>query len=98
MDVDGMTLSNDHAVPVPVHPIDERLARLEAENILLKSIIASLAAFADPQAKVAIVRKLTGPPAALTAPALSFPAQEEVLARTARDLLRMIAAGASGGG
>lgn len=53
--------------PVDLHA---RLTRLENEVAILRLILTRLSAFADPRAKVAVVKLLTGAPQTLTGLAL----------------------------
>jgi hypothetical protein len=79
----------------PKNSNDERLVRLEAELILLRAVIAHLAPAADPQARVGIVRKLTGPAATITPEHPRTDEHDKIIAEAARTLLKMMAASAA---
>jgi hypothetical protein len=82
-------------------PLDEitlgqRVLRLEAEAILLRTAVAHLAAAATPAARLAIVQRLTGPAAGISPQLARTPAHDEVMTEMAREMLKMIADSASG--
>ena len=84
--------------PMPADPTEQRLLRLEAETILLRGVVAHLAAFSGPQARVAIVRNLTGSASAIGRETARSTEHDEIIAKKARELLTMIASGAAGAG
>lgn len=74
----------------PPAPSD-RLEQIETELMVLHAVIARIAAFADPRARVEIVQMLTNAPQSFPAAQPRSSQQDAALRQAARDTLSRIA-------